>query len=332
MGGAGEVGRLVRKRLEQIGVPVEGYITDNPNGGMISPVELNKVNGYAIVRGWLGSFSISDDAIKNKFLGCQYVITLSDIYEPDFSEPLEQKFYTENIDSFLSVRESMSDEISKKTFDAYVESKTKHNNASLLPLVIPTQYFFNNCPWSYRDNDVLIDCGAFDGDSIRDFISLRGNNYDEIIAFEPDKSNFEKLHNWITDSKFSNINAIQAGVFSEKTTLAFNASGNMESYVSEAGNVSIPVESIDNVCAGKNVSIIKMDIEGSELDALIGGKKTIEEHTPILMISAYHKKNDLFVLRDYIRELNPDYQFYLRAHKPLPIDVVLYAVPKNRLK
>lgn len=327
--GGGEISRLVRKRLDQIGVPVENYIIDNQNGG-INPLALAK--RYAIVRGWLGSFYISDDAIKNKFPGCQYVITLSDIYEPDFSEPLDEDFYTENIDAFLLVREFLSDEISQKTFDAYVEAKMKHNNSSLLPLVIPTQYFFNNCPWHYHNNDVLVDCGAFDGDSIRNFISLRGNNYDEIIAFEPDKSNFEKLHDWINASKLNNINAIQAGVFREKTTLNFNSSGNMESYVSYDGNVSIPVESIDNVCAGRNVSIIKMDIEGSELDALIGGKKTIEENTPILMISTYHKKNDLFVLMNYIREINPDYQFYLRAHKPLPIDVVLYAVPKNRIK
>ena len=82
----------------------------------------------------------------------------------------------------------------------------------------------------------------------------------------------------------------------------------------------------------EKVSIIKMDIEGSELDALKGGIRTIKENEPILMISAYHKRNDLFVLTDFIRNLSDDYVFFLRAHKPLPIDIVLYAIPKDRMK
>ena len=274
---------------------------------------------------------MSDDEIMSRFPGCTNVLTISDIYEPNVVEVLDSVFYAENKDGFERTRALFHDEISQNTFDAFIKSKTMHRNDDLLPFVVPTQYFFDSSPWIYSDEDVLVDCGAFDGDSIRDFISLRGNKYSEIIALEPDKKNYERLRSWISESGMANISAINAGVYKEKAVLTFHSSGDMEAYLSEDGDVSIPVESIDDICADKKVSIIKMDIEGSEKDALIGGAKTIKKYEPILMISAYHKKDDLITLVEQIGKLSQNYVYFLRAHKPLPIDVVLYAIPKDKV-
>ena len=260
------------------------------------------------------------------------MLTISDVYEPDFAEEMNATYYEENRQRFETVRSMLKDDLSRKIFDAFITAKTRHRNKELLPFVIPKQYFFEEHPWNYSDEDILVDCGAFDGDSIRDFIGLRGNKYKEIIAFEPDEKNYEKLKKWIDSSGIQNVLPIQAGVYKEKNVLTFNSSGDMESFFSEDGDIKIPVESIDDVCRGKKVTIIKMDIEGSELDALKGGANIIRENEPILMISAYHKKDDLLVLADFIRNLSNNYVFFLRAHKPLPIDVVLYAVPRERIK
>ena len=92
----------------------------------------------------------------------------------------------------------------------------------------------------------------------------------------------------------------------------------------------ISVTSIDTVCKNENVSYIKMDIEGSELEALKGAKATIERCKPKLAICVYHKKEDLITIPQYIRSgtsVGKDYKFYLRYHGVTPCELVLYAIP-----
>ena len=71
-----------------------------------------------------------------------------------------------------------------------------------------------------------------------------------------------------------------------------------------------------------------MDIEGSELAALEGAKKTIEKFNPVLAVCVYHKKEDLITLPQFIKNLNCNYNFYLRHHSHLDVELVLYAIPK----
>ena len=54
-----------------------------------------------------------------------------------------------------------------------------------------------------------------------------------------------------------------------------------------------------------------MDIEGSEINALKGGKITINKYKPKLAISAYHKWDDLLKIPLLIHSIRPDYKFYL---------------------
>ena len=333
--GNGEVGKLVQSKLEQIGIKVNGFISGikvEEKGEVLNKETLLlKYNKYIVVRGWLGAFYLSDEEIKAQWLGCEDVITISNIYEPMFVEELSKEYYLREKVKFDNVRKTLGDNMSISSFDAFIESKVEYTNLPLLPFVIPTQYFFKDSPWQYKDNEVLVDCGAFNGDSICDFIKLCGEKYSKIIAFEPDSNNFYQLNKWIKETDLKNIITINTGVYEKKMELSFSVSGDMETKVIDKGDVKIQVDSIDNICRNENVSIIKMDIEGSELSALRGAEKTIKEKHPILMISAYHKKEDLFMLQEYINSLYSEYMYFFRCHKPIPIDAVLYAVPKNRL-
>lgn len=77
------------------------------------------------------------------------------------------------------------------------------------------------------------------------------------------------------------------------------------------------------------ITIIKMDIEGAEYDAILGMKQTLRQH-PVLMVSMYHVVEDLFRLQLLIEELQPGvYDYYIRHYSPTVIETVLYAVPKT---
>jgi FkbM family methyltransferase len=140
---------------------------------------------------------------------------------------------------------------------------------------------------------------------------------------EPDVNNYEKLLLNIPNA--DNIKCLNLGAWDKKDTLHFNTDGT-SSGISESGDYSIDVDAIDNLAGDGRVDFIKMDIEGSELNALHGAENTIRKYKPILAICVYHKKNDLLTIPKYIYSLCPEYKFYLRAHSKYSQELVLYAV------
>ena len=75
----------------------------------------------------------------------------------------------------------------------------------------------------------------------------------------------------------------------------------------------------------ENTSLIKMYIEGAELDAISGAKHLIENGSP-LAISVYHKPSDIWMIPELILSINPCYKFYLRHYSKSIVDTVLYGI------
>ena len=71
---------------------------------------------------------------------------------------------------------------------------------------------------------------------------------------------------------------------------------------------------------------IKMDIEGAEKRALRGAVEIIRRDKPMLAICVYHKNDDLLEIPKLIKEIVPDYKFYLRHHNVAGTETVLYAI------
>ena len=76
----------------------------------------------------------------------------------------------------------------------------------------------------------------------------------------------------------------------------------------------------------EKVTLIKMDIEGAELQSLKGAKRIIQHDKPKLAICIYHKPEDMVEIPLYIKELVPEYKLYIRHHSSNVSDTVLYAV------
>jgi FkbM family methyltransferase len=182
------------------------------------------------------------------------------------------------------------------------------------------------------ENDHVLDCGAYDGDTARlimtNFPSLR-----HITMFEPDACNYKKLVEWSKKVNGKALNSIQKAVSNVSGSVGFLYAETIASRVNDSCGSKVDSCRIDDLELTIPPSFIKMDVEGSELEALHGAEKTIMEHKPILAISAYHKAADVYELPFYIKQLHSDYCLFYRKYSlnHVTYDFVLYAVPPERL-
>jgi FkbM family methyltransferase len=203
-----------------------------------------------------------------------------------------------------------------------------------LGLAQPTQesYFLDGI-FDVRPGDIVLDCGAFNGDTIQSILA-RQPKVGRLEAVEADSNSFAKLQSYVATLEAGlqqRIHLHQCAIGSHRGTVRFEDTGTVGSKVSETGGAVVDLVPIDELCATQPVSMIKMDIEGAEYDALMGARKVIQHDHPILAICVYHVQQDLWRVPLFIRALFPEYRMYLRTYCGDGLQTVAYAVPPERL-
>jgi hypothetical protein len=99
----------------------------------------------------------------------------------------------------------------------------------------------------------------------------------------------------------------------------------------ESGGDKIRIVSLDDFFRDRaGPTLIKMDIEGEEAPALLGGANLIARLAPVLAISAYHVPTDLWEIPTLMHQLAPESELLLRHYTREVDDTVCYAVPRHR--
>jgi len=217
----------------------------------------------------------------------------------------------------------------KEIFDGLISLGFNKEN-----IIILNSALFDNNPLQYFDkvvklknNEVFLDVGCFDCYTTLNFIK-RCPNYKKIIAFEPNKYSFDKCKKIADEHNIDNFAIYNLGAWNKKEILRFNADLCIASCIDDNGMEIINADSIDNILNGDEATFIKMDIEGSELKALMGAEQTIKKYKPKLAICIYHKPSDIVEIPLYINSLIPDYKFYIQHYSMFIYDTVLYAIPE----
>lgn len=201
-------------------------------------------------------------------------------------------------------------------------------------LLDPKVLRFSNYPQYFHPKllpfmqETIIDGGAFTGDTA---ILFTKNAYisADVYAFEPDYDNYNDMFSNIHIRGLHNfIHPFPWGLWSERTTLSFSAQA-QSSMITEDGINRITTVDIDTFCQrhGIHPTVIKLDVEGAELQALRGAEQVIRTGKPKLLISLYHVAEDLWQLPLLIQSYRDDYTFHIGHHSPdLTIyETVLYA-------
>jgi len=191
-----------------------------------------------------------------------------------------------------------------------------------------SQYFAPDIISPLLKDEVFVDAGCQNCSTSFAFIKWCNYKYKQIIAFEPNQDDYlicvEKSKNT------RNMTVYPYGLWNEKSEVNFDNSLGWGAYriTNELKDnlVKIKTVKLDDILNGEEVTFIKMDIEGSELNALKGAEQTILKYRPRLAISVYHKPEDIWEIPSYILSLHKDYKLYLRHYSSWGNETVLYAI------
>ncbi|MBQ4648526.1 MAG: FkbM family methyltransferase [Clostridia bacterium] len=211
-----------------------------------------------------------------------------------------------------SVYKALATDMDRAVFASLVNYKLSGDISSLYHSASDEETLYRML--SLTDKEIYMDCGAFSGDTVASFLKYSGG-YEKIYAVEPDGRSYKKLcKNLEGMERVQCINA-PLGVGGE--IASFSAMGSRGSKLTDNGEER-ELKSIDGILNGEGASYIKIDVEGWESATIKGGQQTIKKYRPKLLVSCYHRREDIFALPLQILSLNPDYKVHLWHPMYLP--------------
>lgn len=232
--------------------------------------------------------------------------------KPNRSEEFYEAFMT-HLPELQEFYESLIDEQSKKTFCGYwlgnISNRLNeivHSNSAhyLISGFIPER------------GGIVIDGGACDGGTST-VLSEMGY---KVYGFEMDRLNYEIAFKVAEEKNFV-VENLGLGSHKHKMTYIHNEQNIGSSKLDFNGSEIAQIITLDSYVREKNlpsVDLIKLDVEGAELDVLKGAATTIARFKPILALSVYHKVDDFWTLMNFVKSIRPDYEFALRQSYETP--------------
>ena len=198
-------------------------------------------------------------------------------------------------------------------------------------------YFPDNIPNLYQYDELkVLDCGAFDGDTLREFEARNPSNISKYLAIDISSKNLQSLlshYNLAPD--WLETKQVAIGVpQNSKLIVIENGSSSCIRLVEENNNEFTDNEVSSTTLAnlGKDIlfNVIKVDIEGADYPALKDSIDYIKKSRPTLALSIYHRPEDLWEIPLLFISLFTDsYEYYIRNEGHWGYETIFYAVPKR---
>ncbi len=261
----------------------------------------------------------------------------------DILSEVALKLY-ENIDEINKVADDLYDERSKLIYKEVIKRRMLYGECDFSDLVVRGDAEYR-IPLLYRErqpkDEIIIDCGAYDGDTLKKFAETYGPRLKKIYLFECMEESIDELSlaiEHIKNRRFYPEMVLMPYALSDsdckmkfaktqkpKGSFLVDNRGFAKNALFESEYVEVDVTTLDNVISeNDNVTYIKMDIEGSEFAALHGAEKLIKRCKPNLAISIYHCGEDYYRIPQYLKELVPEYKLAVRHHNKNHCDTDLY--------
>ena len=226
-----------------------------------------------------------------------------------------------------TVYDRLADGVSRETFAAILNYKLSGKLSYLQECTTKREDDLKKL-FSFGEEETYVDAGAYDGDTVQEFLMLTGHRCKKIFALEPDPKNYKKLTDFVRQNGLNNVNCLQAGVWNECGVLELNGNGGRQSTFRKSSahkkvkKQQVNVVSVDSVLGNGHADYMKFDVEGVEKEALTGAAQHLVPDyngvLPKLLVAAYHHDEDMFALPLLLWKLQPEYKVYLRKHPYVP--------------
>ncbi len=297
-----------------------------------NPDEDEKRDALVVV--CLGNQYYFEEVVNSlRLRGFLNVITLLDIYEihNPFSLPCELaiegfQFYLGNRERIQSCLGMLADDLSK---EVYVKCLQTHLTRKPVPLPASPrheQYVPPDIQLAHGHKRFVY-CGVSIGEMKSVFSRIEG--VEELVCFEPDPNQFRLTADYLEGHHAelaARVLALPCAVYSHEGIEPFTYSEtSFGSRILASGSSWTQAVTIDRILPGFGPTIITMDIEGAELEALKGAEKTIRRYRPDLAVCLYHSPSHLWEIPLYLDSLGVGYKFYIRNYTSFVSETVLYA-------
>ncbi len=188
--------------------------------------------------------------------------------------------------------------------------------------------FCRCCP-----GDIIVDCGAYVGDSAERYM-WRMEQFKKYIAIEPDINNYRAM-----SRRFNRLRT-EWNFPEEKLECLFGGvdevtcNHKVESRVDGLGSIAtedapstagiVHFWALDDLMKD-GFTFLKADIESYEYKMLCGAKECIKKSHPRMAICIYHNMVDMFSIPQLIKKIDPSYRLAVRHHSFGYEETVLYA-------
>ncbi len=249
-----------------------------------------------------------------------------ELYAPDVpvcgDELFTLDFFAAHRDEILKAYSLLADDLSRSIYE----------NVILYKLTGKIPYLFKaECKkdetyalLGAADFEACADLGAYNGDTVRELIGY-SPKLKRVYALEPDSRSFKKLESFCSQYEGkAELIPFNAAAWSHDCTLTFADEGNRNSGffapLKTAKQKEVNALAPDTVLgvSESKIDYIKYDVEGAEAEALKGSKNTVLRHSPALLVSAYHRSEDIFALPLLVHSLNNNYSLYYRRYPYIP--------------
>lgn len=259
------------------------------------------------------------------------------VYAPDLpiagETVFDRAFYTKTYYQHTQARARLADAPSRALFDDIIAYRLSGSIRTLLRA--PTGHWSED-PRLPEQITSFADFGAYHGDTIQKLLT-RYPDAQIVFAMEPDPRSFAKLQKYC-QTLGCKVKLACAAAWSEQGEVSFACGGGRSAAVVQPGITVSHVSTVtssaalspDCFCAGAKISLLKYDVEGAEYAALCGSIETIRRCRPVLVVSAYHRPQDLFVLPELIASMGVAYRYYLQRDRSVPAwDIQYLCIPEE---
>lgn len=300
---------------------VRGHSFEGFRVHKLSEVE-EMVEDFAVVLAFAAGYQEIVDKIHN--IASRHTLYVPDV--PVVGKGLfTYEYCLENAEKIRAVYDSLADDYSRKVYANILNFKISGKIEYLSAVTTPKPEIYKKIIRPTL-NETYVDLGAYNGDTIRELLEFTHGLYHSIYALEPDRKNFKKLAKSVDG--MNHVYAFNAAAWCVDTELPFAAKAGRQSAVTGSSDTLIAARSVDSILGRRPSTIIKMDVEGFEREAIWGASQNIAHYSPKLMVSLYHRNEDIFELPLLIKSLNPNYKLYIRHQLYIPAwETNLYAVP-----